>query len=251
MEVVQMLFVGLVVWAYILFQAPYIWLLPIIILIGSTIYIKKFTKKKRHKKLINLVCLLGIISILIFAVSAIKKMPKQNPIFCYTNLHGLGNAINVYTFDYEDKYPTPSKWTDLLIKHADVNPKSFICPGFKNSKYNFAMNRYASADPNNISPDMVILFESKIDAPNQFGGQELIASTNHLKDKHHINWPTFSESFSEEKIGTDFHGCLILFHDGSIRFVKEKDFPSLKWKPGNKKRAASKTCNPFEIQFKQ
>ena len=101
--------------------------------------------------------------------------PRTRPI-CGTNLKGLGTAMTVYAHDYNDRYPqlpgsgpwskelgfsydmpkpdfspdgaqgnTPRTVTAswyLLIREADVSPKSFICPQSKQKEFN-------SKNPNN------------------------------------------------------------------------------------------------------
>lgn len=106
-----------------------------------------------------IVSILIIVAVIVTAIAillpAIRK-PRYRPV-CGTNLKGLANALAVYANDYKDKYPVqgtgthtwdstttdwdnPSKdWTDpnstvtiaaslyLLVREADVGPKSFIC----------------------------------------------------------------------------------------------------------------------------
>ncbi|MEN6308501.1 MAG: prepilin-type N-terminal cleavage/methylation domain-containing protein [Anaerohalosphaeraceae bacterium] len=104
-------------------------------------------------------------AILMPALNKVKKIAQR--VICGTNLKGLGNAQMVYANDYDDEYavqggswgaggkgaawsttPMTSGWhksysqldptgrTDitvgaslyLLVREADVSPKSFVCP---------------------------------------------------------------------------------------------------------------------------
>ncbi|MEN8128468.1 MAG: prepilin-type N-terminal cleavage/methylation domain-containing protein [Planctomycetota bacterium] len=93
----------------------------------------------------------------IFMPSLGKVKPIARRVVCATNLKGLGTAITVYANDYDDKSPQLGKgpWAKklgysyedsefrpndyegpctitsslyLLVREADVSPKSFICP---------------------------------------------------------------------------------------------------------------------------
>ena len=121
--------------------------------------------KKKGFTLIELLVVIAIIAMLLAilmpALGKVKKMAQR--LVCGTNLKGMANAMNVYAFDYRDEFPVaggeapagspdiwaaitddwddPSKdWsgTDrvsvaaslyMLVREADVGPKSFICKG--------------------------------------------------------------------------------------------------------------------------
>jgi prepilin-type N-terminal cleavage/methylation domain-containing protein len=121
--------------------------------------------KKKGFTLIELLVVISIIAMLLAilmpALSKVKKIAAR--VVCGTNLKGLGTAQTVYAHDYNDQYTvqggkTNSTWsTDgslaywesqlvdwsnasatpeitvgaslyLLVREADVSPKSFICP---------------------------------------------------------------------------------------------------------------------------
>jgi hypothetical protein len=99
------------------------------------------------------------------ALSKVKKIAMR--VVCATNLKGLGTAQTVYANDYDDEYTvqgggngniawdpfqtdnfqTPSMaWSKvskmtvgaslyLLIREADVSPKSFVCPSSDQTEY--------------------------------------------------------------------------------------------------------------------
>lgn len=121
-------------------------------------------KKKKGFTLIELLVVIAIIAMLLAilmpALGKVKKLAMR--LVCGTNLKGMGTAVNVYAFDYDDMYPvqggrdtqstgavwgpeTPN-WNDpdkdwsgdadvctvsaslfLLVREADVGTKSFIC----------------------------------------------------------------------------------------------------------------------------
>ncbi len=126
---------------------------------------------------------------------------------CGTNMSGLGKAMLIYANDYDDKLPTPSKWCDLLVKYAEVNPTSFRCKGTPEGPCNYAMNRNVEILGTNAPPDVVLLFETHA-GWNQVGGPEILTTDNHQGD-----------------------GCNILFIDSHVAFIKTENLNRLKWKP--------------------
>jgi prepilin-type N-terminal cleavage/methylation domain-containing protein len=119
-------------------------------------------KNKKGLSLIELLVVFAIIAMLIAiftpALGRIKYIPRQ--VICGTNLKGIGTAMSVYAQDYEGRFPqlpgsgpwskdlgfdydnlrvdftgvqsnTPRTITAswyLLVKEADVAPRSFVCP---------------------------------------------------------------------------------------------------------------------------
>jgi len=123
--------------------------------------------KKKGFTLIELLVVIAIIAMLLAilmpALNKVKKIAQR--VICGTNLKGLGNAQMVYANDYDDEYvvqgggwgpggngPAWNIYTDgwkrsyaavaatsrpnitvgaslyLLVREADVSPKSFVCP---------------------------------------------------------------------------------------------------------------------------
>jgi prepilin-type N-terminal cleavage/methylation domain-containing protein/prepilin-type processing-associated H-X9-DG protein len=117
--------------------------------------------KKKGFTLIELLVVIAIIAmlmaILMPALTKVKKIASR--VVCGTNLKGLGTAQTVYAHDYDDEYAVQGgggnhTWSDrttgwqntttnvsntdgvitvgaslyLLVREADVSPKSFICP---------------------------------------------------------------------------------------------------------------------------
>ena len=125
---------------------------------------------------------------------------------CGTNMSGLGKAMLIYSNDY-DGIPTPSKWCDLLIEHAEVSPATFRCKGAPEGPCNYAINKNVEGLGRSAPPDVVLLFETH-PGWNQVGGPEILTTDNHQGD-----------------------GCNILFVDSHVEFVKAKELAHLKWKP--------------------
>ena len=118
--------------------------------------------KKKGFTLIELLVVIAIIAMLLAilmpALSKVKKMAQR--LICGTNLKGMGTALYVYAFDYRDEFPVAGGkgvnnwaattvgwnnpawlWNDtsvidtltisaslyMLLREADVGPKSFVC----------------------------------------------------------------------------------------------------------------------------
>ncbi len=126
---------------------------------------------------------------------------------CGTNLSSLGKAMIIYANDYDDMFPTPSEWCDLLIEHAEVVPQLFCCKGAPQGPCNYAMNENVAKLGVNAPPDMVLLFETE-PGWNQVGGPEILTTDNHQSE-----------------------GCNVLFVDGHVEFVKASELYRLRWKP--------------------
>jgi len=153
------------------------------------------------------VILVGIISAGIAlgkAMDSVTAVAKLGT--CKKELETLGKALQAYSTDFGGKYPTADKWCDLLVQHTDVNKTSFgkfVADGHSN----YAINPHAKPNSPN---DIVLLFENE-GLWNQAGGKELLAFEN-----------------KEPK------GCMILFNDGHVEFVKTSKIDELKWKDEQK-----------------
>jgi prepilin-type processing-associated H-X9-DG protein len=151
-----------------------------------------------------------IVVLLIIAILwpvCIRLSEYRRRIRCGENIEWLGKAMLIYACGHDEKYPTPDKWCDLLIKYAEVTEKEFVCPSAGEGRCHYAINPNASAVTN---PGMVVLFETK-GGWNQFGGPEILTFENH-KGK----------------------GCNISFNDFHVEFVKPNQLGELKWKDNQK-----------------
>lgn len=148
--------------------------------------------------LINIILAGGVVGVALLIVQPIFQR-----ITCEMNMEGLGVALKIYANDFDGKYPTPEKWCDLLIEHAEVTEKSFVCPAAKERRGHYAINPNCEL---NSAPDVVLLFETQ-GGWNQYGGPDLLAGERHIGK-----------------------GCCILFNDKHVQFVEKKRFGKLKWK---------------------
>ena len=126
---------------------------------------------------------------------------------CGTNMSGLSKAMLIYANDYDDKYPTPEKWCDLLVEYCEVDPISFCCKGAPEGPCNYAINENIAELGSSTQTDIVLLFETH-PGWNQVGGPEILTTNNHQGD-----------------------GCNVAFVDSHVEFVKARDIDKLKWKP--------------------
>lgn len=167
--------------------------------------IKKSEGRLKGKSLAWAGLIIAVLQLVIFALLSDRIFQKPAyRLICGTNLKGIGNAMMIYSNDYNDKYPTPDKWCDLLIEYADVSPKQLRCKAAQKGPSNYALNPKADATS---SPSLVVAFEC---GPgwNQYGGPELLTAANH-KGK----------------------GCNILFNDIHVSWVKSEEFDKLFWDP--------------------
>jgi len=117
--------------------------------------------RKKGFTLIELLVVIAIIAMLLAilmpALNKVKRLAQR--LVCGTNVKGLGTAMQVYAQDFEDRYPVQGgrgnpRWSDtlstgnwwdpgknwsqtnfvtvsaslyLLVRNADVDPKSFVC----------------------------------------------------------------------------------------------------------------------------
>lgn len=153
------------------------------------------------------VIILWVILIFLILAGLYNTEKLAMRLVCGTNLKGLGIALNVYSFDYDDRLPDEN-WCDLLMSKADVCYKSFICPGSKCEKgqSSYSMNiEVMGKKYGELPDDIVVLFESK-PGWNQVGGKELVNLENHGGD-----------------------GCNVVFADGHNEYVKATGIDKLRW----------------------
>ena len=170
--------------------------------------------RKKGFTLIELLVVIAIIAmlmaILMPALSKVKKIAMR--VICGTNLKGLGTAQTVYANDYDDEYAVqggnatltwaesfggwqnPEKvWNGnqsitigaslyLLVREADVSPKSFICPAGDETEYN-GENTWST------NPDIVELWDfGQIDDTDIMGGNA--GPTNCVSYSYHMPYGT-------------------------------------------------------------
>ncbi|MHC4694846.1 MAG: DUF4190 domain-containing protein [Planctomycetota bacterium] len=188
--------------------------LPAIILaIISLVKISKSSGQLKGKGLaitaiaisVALPFLVIVIGILRPEFLGIKQVSPR--MICGANMSGLGKSILIYLNSNEDKFPTPSKWCDLLIEHTDVSPLTFRCKNAREGPCNYAMNKNIEEYGINSPPDMVLLFETH-PGWNQTGGPEILTTNNHKGA-----------------------GCNVIFVASYVQFIKTENLNNLKWEP--------------------
>jgi prepilin-type N-terminal cleavage/methylation domain-containing protein len=158
--------------------------------------------KKKGFTLIELLVVIAIIAMLLAilmpALNKVKKIAQR--VVCGTNLKGLGTAQAVYANDYEDQYtkqggtlsviwgPNTFEWQIadrswsgapgdttqctvgaslyLLVREADVSPKSFVCGGAGQTAFD---------GQNDFSLDLVELWDFGHTAYNGTGARNCVS----------------------------------------------------------------------------
>lgn len=165
--------------------------------------------KKKGFTLIELLVVIAIIAMLLAilmpALSKVKKIAQR--VICGTNLKGLGTAQTVYANDYDDEYTVQGQggahvWTDktdnwfsttknwgtgagitvgaslfLLVREADVSPKSFICGGSDQKEWDAKTAAPGAANPPDIT--QVWDFGGNTAAENNQGPDNCVSYSYH------------------------------------------------------------------------
>lgn len=147
-----------------------------------------------------------------------RSIAFYNP--CSRNLSQISQALQIYANDYDNQFPEPNQWCDLLLKNGYIKPELLVNPSLivrcpytgqiilyrpspKKGRCHFAMNPNCKL----TSPsDTVLLFETD-EGWNKFGGPELLTTQRH-KEK----------------------GCYVLLNNKGTRFISKSS--QVKWKPG-------------------
>ena len=159
---------------------------------------KRNNKNKQTWRTPLLPILLAVLATLVILGIFVPGRPRQRHyarrVVCLANLHTLGKALAAYAKEQDGKYPTTDKWCDLLIEHAEVSERAFVCPSAGEGLCHYAINPKTAKSMGNKG------------GWNQFGGPEILTTENH-KGK----------------------GCNILFNNGRVEFVKPERLGELKW----------------------
>jgi prepilin-type N-terminal cleavage/methylation domain-containing protein len=181
-------------------------------------------KKKKGFTLVELLVVIAIIAllmgILMPALARVRQIAFR--MVCGTNLSGIGKAMLIYSNDYEDELPraggTGSQWatripawdatnrfaayglaTDgsggtasisscfyLLVKYAEVTPKSFVCKGDSGT------SEFKPADPphNAGNRDLIDLWD--------FGADPDWAGSRHCSYSYHMPFGLYALTTSSE-----------------------------------------------------
>ena len=131
--------------------------------------------------------------------------PLMTDLACSGNMKVIGYSMRLYSHENSGEFPSPDSWSELLIKHADLQEEWLICRAAEKlgseEKCHYAIN--PKADPNSAGR-VVLLFETK-GGWNQYGGKELLTTENHNN-----------------------RGCSVLFNDSIVGFIRAEDINDLR-----------------------
>jgi hypothetical protein len=134
-----------------------------------------------------------LLAILMPALGKVKKLAMR--LVCGTNAKGLGTAMNVYAFDYNDEFPRKSAtrvWDEstggvyglspdftntagvtvaaslyMLVREADVGPKSFICPS--SNEVEFRLSDHADTTTGELEGTAATINDTELTDIHDFG----------------------------------------------------------------------------------
>jgi hypothetical protein len=181
-------------------------ILTIIGLFLGLIIAGRLTLTKNQKVPSIIVAFLAII----LSIYTLHDIYKNNVTYmsqetiCVCNLADLHKSMLTYANEHKEQCPTADKWCDILIS-ANLSPKTFKCPSDKIGPSNYALNPNATL----YSPSDVVVIYETTPGWNQYGGTELLTYKNHKRKGK--------------------EGANILFNNGSVQFIKKKDFGTLNW----------------------
>ncbi len=136
-----------------------------------------------------------------------KAKTKAQSIHCVNNLKQLSLAVRLYSSDNNDVTPDATNWCDLILTDVGT-PRIFLCPGDAGQlQSGYAYNSKLSGLSNEVSADVVMIFES--DAGwNASGGKELM-----------ITRPRHGKNYN------------VAFGDGHVEQIPESRLQQLRWDP--------------------
>lgn len=204
--------------------------------------------KKRYKGILrSLVSIL--IPIIIFSFWCYFMMGLAYRLMCGVNVEGLGKALVTYCNDYKDNLPTEGRWCDLLVERADVDIRQFLCRGSDSimGESDYAMNKYIiNMSMSEIPKDVVVLFETDYGRTPKRWWQKHFSIENSFYSISESNGiPKVMRSDKLDKLRwnqiggpeiltCEHHrgkGCLVLFGDNHVEFIRKQEIPKLQWKP--------------------
>ena len=76
-----------------------------------------------------------------------------------SNIHSLDQCLTLYAASYDDQYPNPAQWREILIEEDFATPEMFICPSNKNAAEDandYVFVPWPNAD---VEGGMLVIFE--------------------------------------------------------------------------------------------
>ncbi|WP_038472927.1 hypothetical protein [Fimbriimonas ginsengisoli] len=95
--------------------------------------------------------------------------PGGSPDACLSRLAKLSNALQLYSADYNDRFPPAETWQEAIDRYAGTN-EALRCPGAPNFGYGFSRALGAKEMKKVVSPSTsTVIFDSKVLAKNAIG----------------------------------------------------------------------------------
>ena len=135
---------------------------------------------------------------------------RASAVACKNNLKLLGNAVMLYAYDHDDRFPPAATWCHALKDYVGGSRDVFQCPDLPGEECAYGLNENLAGHSMAHIRDYaitVLLFETD-GGWNVSGGRE-----------HMIQKPRHPSGYS------------ILFVDGHVRTVPEDELDGLVWSP--------------------
>jgi prepilin-type processing-associated H-X9-DG protein len=179
----------------------------------------------------------------VFVLFYWMQRPRPNPPVCGTNISGLVKSLVVYAND--DKFtrmPPGDKWCDLLVGRDYTSPKQHVCPvsGAVVGESSYAINaNLAGKDVSKVSPDTVLLFETKFVAGSskrdtKINEREFWKTMPYHNPNTKVYKGRWNQSGGPEILTVENHGgegCNVAFVDTHVKWIRKEDISKLKWNP--------------------
>lgn len=167
----------------------------------------------RKQKLLNItISVLALLLVLFVAhpvfLATFEHVRSSGARWCPRNLQWLSYRLKEYITEHNDTLPYAENWSEELLGQDWRPCLTCPCDETADRMISYALNRnVAGMKQSELPKDVVILFETKA-AKNPVGSEEIITANNH-KGK----------------------GCVVLFADMHVEFIRAEDFNDLRWKP--------------------
>jgi len=172
----------------------------------------------RKPRLIGLLLAIAAQGIFLYSISGFSFDTERTSSFRYfaynqkrlRDIEWLARAIQEYSQEHDGQFPPLTNWCDVLV---DFDPNVSDSLSIFRFEIRKGLSRYALNENltgmrlPHISNDVVLLFETS-PGKNPVGGRDLITAEQHYG-----------------------RGCIVLFGDLHLGFVRAEDFNDLRWEP--------------------
>jgi ABC-type transport system involved in multi-copper enzyme maturation permease subunit len=177
-----------------------------------SVVLAPFRKPRRANLIVSILAILFVVTvpfILQWTLSRVNKSPATTHVI---RMRQLASALRWYARCHDGQLPEAGNWCESIaesvIREWSSHRTSVIMKWNPTHGSAYALNKnLAGLKLNSMPSDIVLLFETTL-SQNPAGGPELIITTNH-----------------------DGRGCIIMFSDMHMEFIKAKDINDLRWKP--------------------